>query len=187
LLFHSEHSYGTTRDSDEEDAEPEDGERLDHPYSAPQVWSSMFCLKRNVFQSLIHNVLILSYLFGQNTAIVSPTVSTSSPRKRRRPVAAEHEAAPDCQVSTVVERSLRLKRSSRANIPPAAEPADSSLPVVTTDDSSRPERPLRAVKEERAEELMKEPGAEVQEGNSVAVVTVHACSQCNKGFPAAYR
>jgi hypothetical protein len=43
-LFHSEHSYGTTRDSDEEDAEPEDGERLDHPYSAPQVCSYMFCL-----------------------------------------------------------------------------------------------------------------------------------------------
>jgi hypothetical protein len=40
LLLHSEHSYGTTRDSDEEDAEPEDGERLDHPYSAPQVCSS---------------------------------------------------------------------------------------------------------------------------------------------------
>jgi hypothetical protein len=41
VLFHSEHSYGTTRDSDEEDAEPEDGERLDHPYSAPQVCSYM--------------------------------------------------------------------------------------------------------------------------------------------------
>ncbi len=114
-------------------------------------------------------------------------MSTPSPRKRRRPAATEHEAAPDRPVPTVVERSLRLKRSSRANILPAAEPADSSLPVVTTDDSSRPERPLRVVKEERAEELMKEQGAEVQEGNSVAVVTVHACSQCNKGFPAAYR
>ncbi len=122
-------------------------------------------------------------------------MSTPSPRKRRRPAAAEHEAAPDRPVSTVVERSLRLKRSSRANILPAAElkdslfidPADSTVPVVTTDDSGRPEKPFRAVKEERAEELMKEQGAEVQEGNSVAVVTVHACSQCNKGFPAAYR
>ncbi len=114
-------------------------------------------------------------------------MSTPSPRKRRRPAAAVHEAAPDRPVPTVVERSLRLKRSSRANILPAAEPADSSLPVVTTDDSSRPERPPRAVKEERAEELMKEPSAEVQEGNSVAVVTVHVCSQCSKGFPAAYR
>jgi hypothetical protein len=115
-------------------------------------------------------------------------VSTPSPRKRRRPAAAEHEAATDRPVPpTVVERSLRLKRSSRANIPPVAEPADSSLPVMTTDDSGRPERPLRAVKEERAEELMKEQGAEVQEGNSVAVVTVHECSQCSKGFPAAYR
>ncbi len=127
------------------------------------------------------------YSFHQNTAVVSPTVSTPSPRKRRRPAAAEHEAAPDRLVPTVVERSLRLKRSSRANILPAAEPADSSLPVVTADDSGRPEKPLRAVKEERAEELMKEPSAEVQEGNSLAVVTVHACSQCNKGFPAAYR
>ncbi len=122
-------------------------------------------------------------------------MSTPSPRKRRRPAAAEHEAAPDRPVPTVVERSLRLKRSSRANIPPAAElkdslsidPADSTLPVVTADDSSRPERPPRAVKEERAEEQMKEPSAEVEEGNSVAVVTIHACSQCSKGFPAAYR
>ena len=32
----SEHSYGTMRDSSPE-PEPEDGERLDHPYSAPQV------------------------------------------------------------------------------------------------------------------------------------------------------
>ncbi len=114
-------------------------------------------------------------------------MSTPSPRKRRRPAAADHEAVTDRPVPTVVERSLRLKRSSRANILPAAEPAVSTLSVVTADDSGRPEKPSRAVKEERAEEQMKEPGAEVQEGNSLAMVTVHACSQCSKGFPAAYR
>ena len=37
ICLRSEHSYGTTRDSEDEDAEPENGERLDHPYSAPQV------------------------------------------------------------------------------------------------------------------------------------------------------
>jgi hypothetical protein len=61
LLLHSEHSYGTTRDSDEEDAEPEDGERLDHPYSAPQVCSSMFCLTYCYEKEMFFNVDELMY------------------------------------------------------------------------------------------------------------------------------